>query len=49
MLRYSCLIIGVLFAIMLLLALVTCRLTGLPLSDEAGAAAQRQSVQIVVD
>ena len=34
MLRYSCLILGVLVVLVLLLALITCRLTGFPLSEE---------------
>jgi hypothetical protein len=37
MLRYSCLVIGVLLALLVLTALLTCRLTGFPVSDQPGA------------
>tara|TARA_B100000315_G_scaffold205501_1_gene199270 strand:+ start:62 stop:259 length:198 start_codon:yes stop_codon:yes gene_type:complete len=37
MLRYSCLVIGVLFALIVLTALLTCRLTGFPVSGQPGA------------
>ncbi|MFQ6028050.1 MAG: hypothetical protein ACE5Q6_11200 [Dehalococcoidia bacterium] len=36
MLRYSCLTIGILFALLFLVALVTCRITGLPVSSQPG-------------
>ena len=38
MLRYSCLIIGVLGVLVFLFSLITCRLTGFPLSEGAEAA-----------
>jgi hypothetical protein len=37
MLRYSCLVIGVLLALLVLTALLTCRLTGFPVSGQSGA------------
>ena len=38
MLRYSCLIIGVLGVLVLLISLITCRLSGFPLSEGAETA-----------
>ncbi len=35
MMRYSCLVIGVLFALIVLTALLTCRLTGFPVSEQS--------------
>ena len=37
MMRYSCLVIGVLFALIVLTAQLTCRLTGFPVSEQSEA------------
>ena len=36
--RYPCLIIGILVALLLLVLLITCRIIGLPVSQDAGTA-----------
>ena len=45
MLRYSCLIIGILLGLLLLSSMITCRLTGFPLAEESGIRHQQTSRQ----
>jgi hypothetical protein len=46
MLRHSCLVIGVLLAVVVLTALLTCRLTGFPASNQPGAGPSSQGIGI---
>ena len=46
MMRYSCLIVGVLLALIMLTALLTCRLTGFPVSEQSGAGPARHGLSI---
>lgn len=45
MARFSCLIFGVLFGLLFLVALLTCRVTGLPFSIDTGQAPTSPIVQ----
>ncbi len=39
--RWSCLVFGVLFALLFLVGLITCRVSGFPFSDVAGPGSER--------
>ena len=45
LLRYSCLITGILMALLFLTVLITCRLTGFPVAEEYGANSAEQAAE----